>query len=394
MVQAVKWWIFLGLAPLCYWLLPARWRTGFLGACSIALLASFLGWDLLAMGAIAGLSYAGAGSSPRRPRSGVAPLWVLVCLILLYLIWSKYLPGLARALAGEGTFVDVAAPIGISYFCFKLMHYVTERRRGTLPQHGVQDFACWLFLAPIFTAGPIERFDHFQSEAETRQFEYRFVSEGLTRIAQGLVKKFLLGLIVIEILQKVTGGGLSSLLEGPPKPAMVWCGLALTLLVVYLDFSAYSDIAIGSSRLFGYRIMENFNFPFAARSLQEFWQRWHMSLANWCRAYVYMPMIGLTRNPYYATIATFFVMGLWHSVSLNWIAWGIWHGVGLAWLMFWGRYAQKRKLTLRRTIAGSLLARTLTIGYVTLGGAFTAMHGRAPFADSLRLMARAFGVEA
>lgn len=393
MIQAVVWWVFLALAPLVYWLLPARLRAGALGVGSITLLASSLGTDLIVMGVIAGLTYVGAGQDTARPWSRFLPFAALFSLILLYFIWSKYLPGIARALAGEGTFLDTAAPIGVSYFSFKLMHYAIERRRGSLPVHGVQDFACWLFLAPIFTAGPIERFEHFQREAETRQFETRFLTEGLIRIAQGLVKKFVVALIVLEALRNVTGGGLENLLDGPAEPVAVWSGLLLSLLLVYLDFSAYSDIAIGSSRLFGYRIMENFDFPFAATTLQDFWQRWHMSLANWCRSYIYMSMIGLTRNPYYAVVASFFVMGLWHSASLHWIAWGSWHGVGLAWLLFWGRYAKKRQLMLNRTMPGRILARTLTIGYVALGGALTAMHGRAPFGDSLRLIGRSVGLE-
>jgi alginate O-acetyltransferase complex protein AlgI len=174
---------------------------------------------------------------------------------------------------------------------------------------------------------------------------------------------------------------------------VIWAFLALTLLYVYLDFSAYTDIAIGSSRLFGLRIMENFNLPFLATSLQGFWQRWHMTLANWCRTYIYMPMIGLTRNPYAAVIATFVVMGLWHAASPHWVAWGLWHGLGMAGILVWQRFATRRKIRFFKTRAGAVTGWAMTMAYVTLGGAFTLLHGREPVFQSVRLIAAAFGVD-
>lgn len=397
MIQAGTWWVFLLLTPPVYWLLPAGWRSWALAGLSVALLALFAAADLALMLALATLVFAGFRLDPARwPGWVVAaarsawPAWI----VLGYFVWSKYLPALARAVGGQGSFLDVAVPLGVSYFSFKLLHYVIEMRRGNFPPHGAGDFAAWLFLAPIFTAGPIERFEHYLAHRRDQRFESRFVVEGSLRIAIGLTKKFFLGVLVLKLLTDISGGGVLALSADPGAlPAhMVWAVLLLTLTYVYLDFSAYSDIAIGSSRLFGLTIMENFNLPFLATSLQNFWQRWHMTLANWCRTYVYMPMIGLTRNPYGAVIATFGTMGLWHAASPHWIAWGLWHGAGLAFLLLWGRFAMKRRIKVMKTRGGKLAGWAMTMAYVALGGAFTALHGQAPIGASFGLIAAAFGL--
>jgi alginate O-acetyltransferase complex protein AlgI len=400
MIQTGIWWLFLGLGPVLYWLLPARLRIPALALASLALLAVFAARDLALMLALALLAFAAFRLPARvlgRLPPGLAaalrspwPFWA----VLVYFLWAKYLPALAAAFSGAGA-EAVLIPLGVSYFSFKLLHYVIEERRGNFPRHGVADFLSWLFLAPIFTAGPIERFEHFLRERELQRFETRFLSEGVLRIAHGLVKKFVLGWLVLELMDRLTGGsGLAGLaLAESASPAwQVWAALFLALAYVYLDFSGYSDIAIGSARLFGLRIMENFNLPFLATSLQAFWQRWHMTLAHWCRSYIYMSMIGLTRNPYAAVLATFATMGLWHSASPHWILWGLWHGAGLAWLMYWGQLARRRGITLFRTRGGAVLGWALTLSYVALGGAFTALHGKASVWAALHLIGMAFGL--
>src|SRR5205085_6601538 len=122
-----------------------------------------------------------------------------------------------------------------------------------------------------------------------------------------------------------------------------WAFFALSFAFLYLEFSAYTDFAIGSARLFGLSILENFNFPWLATSLADFWRRWHMSLTNWCRSYVYMPMLGATRNPYTASYASFAAMGLWHGSSWHWLAWGLTHASGLAVYARWTQIRQRRR---------------------------------------------------
>ncbi len=122
----------------------------------------------------------------------------------------------------------------------------------------------------------------------------------------------------------------------------LWGYLTLYYLTLYLNFSAYTDIAIGTSRFFGFRIMENFNFPILATSIDEFWRRWHMTLTNWCREYVYQPVLGLWRRPMIASYATFVVIGLWHEFSLSRILWGVLHGSALIGYFSWKRRFGRR----------------------------------------------------
>jgi alginate O-acetyltransferase complex protein AlgI len=396
MVTQWGWWAFIIVGPVIYWLLPARRRATCLAIASYLFLAFFAPAAVAVMLALSLAAFAAfewpdkfGGLLGRIARSP-AP----ILAVLAYLVWSKYVPELAAVMGGRASLFAFAAPLGVSYFAFKLMHYVIERQRGNFPAHTLGDFLCFVFLMPIFTAGPIERFEHFLTSREDA-FHVDQLVEGGLRIAAGIVKKFFVGVLVAEAIQRITGGDVLTLIEHLHRvsPQVVWAYLFLTLLYIYLDFSAYSDIAIGASRLFGLRIMENFNLPFIATDLRKYWLRWHMTLALWCRTYIYMAIVGVTRNPYWAVIAAFVVMGVWHAGwPLQWVLWGVWHGVGCVVVLAWSRYAMRRKIRLLDNPVGVLAGWALTMGYVALGGAFTALYGRAPLADSLRLIGRAFAL--
>lgn len=401
MISSALWWLFLGLGPVVYWLLPERLRAPALTTGSFALLTTFAPLDIAGMAAVAAAVYfahglkdrGGGGAAARLGALGRTPFLVLA--VLIYFFWNKYLPAIALALSGRESVLNLVIPLGVSYFSFKLLHYTIDRGRNSLPAHGFWDFASFMFLAPIFTAGPIERFEHYLAHRESR-FRFEFVAEGSIRIAQGLVKKFILGVVAMEAIDTLTDQrGALSVLMAPEdaSPFLIWRTLLLLLLYVYLDFSAYSDIAIGSSRLFGLRIMENFNWPFLATTLQQFWQRWHMTLATWVRVYIYMSVVALTRNPYAASIVTFAAMGAWHAAwPAHWVLWGLWHGLGLVALTALGRYRSKRKIKPPRFIAWRILAWATTIGWVALGGSFTALYGHAPISAPFRVIAAAFGL--
>ena len=407
MIQNLDWWLFLALAPVVYWLAPLRIRAGLLAGISLAIVLAMapfemtmmLGLALLVYGVFAlqdGPAVAAAGRLqallPKRLSQARRSTWLFL-IVLIYLFWYKYTPQLAFYLMKDKGLADLVPPIGISYFSFKLMHYALERGRGTLPAHTIQTFLCWMFLMPTFTSGPIERFDHFLHNTETR-FRIGLVVEGGTRIVQGLVKRFVLVDQLARVAGHYTGPDLVAFahgMGGQQGAFAVWAYLAIALIVLYLDFSAYSDMAIGVCRLFGFRIMENFDYPLLAPNLTEFWRRWHMSLTNWCRAYVYMPVIGLTRNPYTAVIATFVLVGLWHAGTIHWLAWGLWHGVGQAISLHWARFAQRRKITFFKTRTGKVAGWALTMAYVMLGGSLVAFYHAGRFLDSFWLMGRAFG---
>jgi alginate O-acetyltransferase complex protein AlgI len=133
-------------------------------------------------------------------------------------------------------------------------------------------------------------------------------------------------------------GGLSDI-----STLQLWGFLIIVYLTIYMDFSAYSDIAIGCSRLFGLRIQENFDFPIIASNVGDFWHRWHMTLSGWCTSYIYMPVLAFSRNPYLALYSCFAIIGLWHAGTFTRLSWGLYHATGIAIYMVWTRYKRKRR---------------------------------------------------
>ena len=289
------------------------------------------------------LFFFGAPQAIADGRRSLAILFGLIGIILAYLIWHKYVPVMVGYWQGASTGLQIAAPLGISYFTFKLIHYALEVARGNIKDRSLPRFFCYIFLFPIFTAGPIERFDHFIANTED-SWQRQSAVEGLTRIIHGLIKAF----IVAQLLQPANFGapGSAEQLLGRLDDIAtykIWIFLAVTYLFAYVDFSAYSDIAIGAARLFGFRIMENFNWPVIAVNITDFWRRWHMTLAAFCQHYVYVPVLAWSRTPYAAAFATFFTMGLWHGASAGWVMWGIYHAMGVAGYMAWARHMRRHK---------------------------------------------------
>jgi alginate O-acetyltransferase complex protein AlgI len=392
MIEYLAYWIALPLALGLYWALPARWRPAFLGAVSFAFLAMFETQTALILGLIALCVWGLTGAA--RP-AGPLQRGVQAALVLLVgaLAYFKYLPALGH-LADGYDFSAILLPLGISYFTFKLIHYAVERGRGTLPPHGFADFWCFVFLVPIFTAGPIQRFDGFLA-GRSPHWDRALAIEGLTRIAHGLIKKFVFGAAIFWAIQKIDMGGVAGLVANLEEAgaARVWAFLILSYLYVYMDFAGYSDIAIGTSRLFGLKIMENFNWPVLAPNIGNLWKRWHMSLANWCQTYIYMPMLGVTRNPYIAAMASFTVMGLWHAASLNWLAWGLYNALGVAVFQWFGQTARRRRWAFVRTRVFAAVRYPMTFLYFAGSFAFTMTDRTAGIWGAVRLLAKAVGID-
>lgn len=331
-------------AVLLFWNLPPSWRAGYLAAVSYLTLLYFDPLGITLLGALTGPFYV---SLPLVRQ--VRFRWLAVSLIasvLGYLVYAKYLPALlADPYSAPAS--SLAIPLGISYFTFKLTHVVIEAARGRFADVSLQQFCCYVFLLPTFTAGPIERLDHFLTHQD-ESWQLESTVQGLTRIVHGLIKKFVLATLLANQLGDIDQiSHFAESLESVPVGSL-WAFSCLQYLYVYLDFSAYCDLAIGTSRLFGIRIMENFNWPLVSSSIIEFWTRWHMTLRGWCQSYIYLPVLGLWRQPYLAVYATLLVMGLWHEASATYICWGLYHASGVALCQAWRRYQRKRGLSMAR----------------------------------------------
>jgi alginate O-acetyltransferase complex protein AlgI len=387
-------WAYLAGAVVVHWLLPLAARGWWIAGASTAYLVT-QGTRHEGLWGVAGALAASLAVWAVAPRlTGPAPKRVLFAVLLAlvgFLAAFKYLPPLLRALWPEDALASVVLPLGISYFVFKLIHYAVETSRGNVKERSLGTFLSWMLLAPIFTAGPIERFDHFVRERETR-WSGRFAVEGLTRVVHGLVKKFL---VADWLVQDLLNSGrtprsvVAALDATSGRDARLF--LVCVFLYAYFDFAGYSDLAIGTSRLFGLRIQENFDAPLLARNLSTFWKKWHMTLAGWCQSYVYMPALGITRNPYVAVVATFVVMGLWHAANLNYVAWGLWQAAGVCVALTWTRWRMRRGFRPATSGWRSWWGIPVTLAFFTLGLTFSATY-ELGIGAALRLGARAVGL--
>ncbi len=247
---------------------------------------------------------------------------------------------------------DARVPLAISFFTFEFVHYLVESRRCTLPRHGVGDFLGFAFFAPTLVAGPIKRFGGFAEQAREARATATDVSAGITRVLVGLVKKTVLA----DTLSLWAGLLASDDAVGYATRGEIAVALLAYSLRIYFDFSGYSDIAIGSARLFGIRVPENFAWPYLAGSIAEFWRRWHISLMRWIRDYVYIPLGGSrcpTWRQAFNLLAAFAVSGLWHGAEWHFVAWGLYHGALVAAHRIWTRELRPRLAKSRSRPAGA-----------------------------------------
>ncbi|QIF00796.1 MBOAT family protein [Roseimicrobium sp. ORNL1] len=263
---------------------------------------------------------------------------VLCVLALIFYKYSNFIltgmvapiaPGLAKVLEGWAKHVLPAAPpLAISFFVFEFVHYLYDVRKGSAPLRNPADFGAFAVFWPTIVAGPIKRYEEFVPAmyAGARNVCQHDVAIGLIRITIGLVKKFIADNLTAYLAVWVPH------YDALPLATKWWIFFALGLRIL-LDFSGYSDMAIGFARMMGIVIPENFRWPYLAKNINDFWRRWHISLSTWIRDYIYIPIggnrYGIARRIFNGLVA-FALCGLWHGAAWNFMLWGLYHGVGLA----------------------------------------------------------------
>jgi alginate O-acetyltransferase complex protein AlgI len=222
----------------------------------------------------------------------------------------------------------IVLPIGISFFTFHAISYVVDvYRRDAVAQKGPVEAALYLLLFPQLIAGPIVRYRDIATQLTSRVTGLDDFAVGIRRFVIGLGKKMLIANIVAGPADR-----LFALPPGELTAGAAWLATVCYTLQIYFDFSGYSDMAIGLAHLFGFRFKENFNYPYVAQSIQEFWRRWHISLSAWFRDYLYVPLGGNRVSPgrtYVNLVTVFFLCGLWHGASWTFVVWGLYHGTFL-----------------------------------------------------------------
>ncbi len=337
---------FMPAVILGYRFLPARLKRPFLLLASLV----FYGWGmpawLILLVYVMALDYAGARLMGKFQKHKKMILTALVVLNLLPLLWFKYaafLDGTLASLTGIRLLSETPLlPAGISFFTFQAISYLVDVYRGDARvQRSFIRFGVYLSMFPQLVAGPIVRYTDLEEQLDRpAEISTADMRAGLERFAVGLAKKILLA----DTMGRFWGRMSAGLADAGALGA--WLGLAAFSFQIYFDFSGYSDMALGLGKAMGFRFPENFDRPYRARSLTEFWRRWHMSLTTWFREYVYIPLGGNRKGERRRNLNIMIVWaltGLWHGAGWNFVLWGIWFGVLLI---------AEKKLTDRREGTG------------------------------------------
>lgn len=325
---------FLPLTMAFYYLMPGKIKNFFLLAISLI----FYAWGeelfLLVILAMIVLNYFFAlwidGAVHQTSRLRITQLGVaLNVLVLGYFKYAYFFASNVTEDVAVLTYTrSIHLPIGISFYTFQALSYLIDvYRREVVAQRDPIKMALFISLFPQLIAGPIVRYSEIEQELVQRRATRSDFTVGMERFVIGLAKKILiadpLGLVADQIFAVP--------LDGLSTP-LVWAGVICYTFQIFFDFSAYSDMAIGLGRMFGFKFPENFNFPYIATSVTEFWRRWHMTLSRWFRDYLYIPLGGNRcskgRN-YFNLFLVFLVCGFWHGASWNFVLWGAYYGVFL-----------------------------------------------------------------
>jgi alginate O-acetyltransferase complex protein AlgI len=366
--------ILTAVTLVAYHLLPVpRWRVWLL-CLSSALYIAYLDLGALVVAVVlAAFAYLGAmgvqrlAKGPARKTAMAAGIAGLLAGLVYYKYRGFFLGAIGIA-PQDAPVHTLWVPLGISFLTFRLIAYFVDQQLPKAERPAVDSFALFVLFFPTFIAGPIERWTTFH-RGPSLTVDRSAAGWALERILYGVAKKVIIADRLTQFLLKASAGPLD------PSRRDSWIMFFGYAAQIYFDFSAYSDIAIGLGRLFGYDIMENFNRPYLARNMADFWRRWHISLSEWIRVYLFMPIA--TRRPstarlHVATLVSMALCGLWHGAGWNFVLWGVYHGVGISAFHLWA--AARRKFPAAEAIGKWRIAGPLSIGatylYVTFSFVF------------------------
>ncbi|MCR5421619.1 MAG: MBOAT family protein [Lachnospiraceae bacterium] len=255
-------------------------------------------------------------------------------ILFYFKYFNLFMETVNQILHKQISWVEVALPIGISFYTFQGMSYVIDvyrtdckpDRNGTrveIVQKNPINLALYISMFPQLIAGPIVRYADIKDYLEQRTVNSEKFIKGAERFIIGLAKKAILANSIGEAADKIFNSDYAYM-----DPSVAWLGAICYTLQIFFDFSGYSDMAIGLGKIFGFDFLENFDHPYISRSITEFWRRWHISLSSWFRDYLYIPLGGNRRgNVYFNLIIVFIATGIWHGAAWGFLIWGLWHGV-------------------------------------------------------------------
>jgi alginate O-acetyltransferase complex protein AlgI len=343
-----------------FWLVPSRYRQYALTGLTAAFLLCTAPVSLALLLAMAGITFLVCG----RGRPEALHTMLAIVLIVATLVYFKLGVRIDQQF-GTGMLV----PLGLSYYALRVIHLILERFMGRIEELGITDIARYLLFLPTIQIGPIHRYGQFKRDLQRHRWTATDIWGGIERIVFGYAKITFLGNYIVS-------GVFANYIVGfeQTNPALYeYLDCIRYGANLYFQFSGYSDIAIGFAMLLGFHVMENFDNPYFKRNISEFWRAWHISLTSWCREYIYTSVTAVARRPAFGAIASLVVIGLWHEISMRYLAWGLYHGLGIVgWQLFqnWkpDSWRAKGKWTRCCAIGLSIL---LTLNFVIIGFAIT-----------------------
>lgn len=255
-------------------------------------------------------------------------LTLFICISVGLLIYFKYINFIIKNinlwLNNKLDFIHVALPIGISFYTFQMISYIVDVYRGQAKvQKSILKLAMYVSLFPQLIAGPIVRYKAIEAQLEKREYTMEKFALGVRRFIIGLGKKVLIANVLGELINVFQASNDTSVL-------FYWLYAISVMLQIYFDFSGYSDMAIGLGKMFGFEFLENFNYPYIATSITDFWRRWHISLSSWFRDYIYIPLGGnrVSKAKWIRNLMIVWMLtGLWHGAEWNFVFWGLYFGI-------------------------------------------------------------------
>lgn len=328
--------LFLPLTVLGYYASGRHVRNYWLLLASLIFFAwGGVSFTFVLLGSI-GLNYAFGIQIQRKRGSQGGKAWLVAgvaanLMILAVFKYTNFLIANLNLLLGAVTIppipqTGIILPVGISFYTFHALSYLVDiHRQKTDAQRNILDLSLYICMFSQLIAGPIVRYSDVWEQLRGRRHTLTKFSSGIERFLIGLGKKVLLANTFARVADEVFGSDVAGL-----GAANAWLGIACYSLQIYFDFAGYSDMAIGLGRMFGFEFLENFNFPYTAKSVKEFWRRWHISLSTFFRDYVYVPLGGSRESvgrTYLNLGLVFFLTGFWHGASWTFVAWGMLHGL-------------------------------------------------------------------
>ena len=343
--------VFLPITLLFYFIVPRKYRNFILLIVSLI----FYAWGepvyivlmlfSTVIDFINGLLVEKYADQPKKAKKVVIFAVIVNLSLLTFFKYSGFIVSNVNALMGTTfTVPDIALPIGISFYTFQTMSYTIDVFRKDAPaQKNIINLGAYVTMFPQLIAGPIVRYQTVAEQLNHRKETQTLFASGVERFVIGLGKKVLLANNIGLLWSQISSMAISEL-----TVMTSWLGVIAFGLQIYFDFSGYSDMAIGLGRMFGFQLLENFNYPYISQSITEFWRRWHISLGTWFRDYVYIPLGGNRkgkRRTYLNVFIVWFLTGLWHGASWNFILWGLYFGIIITiekvFLMKWLSYAPR-----------------------------------------------------